>query len=183
MINIGFDCHVVCKKESIGKKAWVPRKLAYIFALVLTLIKKPGVSLSISHDGNAAEDKKLLLTTFANGAYCGGGFHSNPTASLLDGLIDCLAVKNVGRIKFLSLVGDYKAGRHLGEKFKNIIAHCKSSKLDMVFDRETPVSVDGEVVYAKELHLSVAHKAINIFLPRGVAYGMPTETASEVFAQ
>jgi diacylglycerol kinase family enzyme len=73
MINIGFDCHVVCKKESIGKKAWVPRKLAYIFALVFTLIKKPGVSLSISHDGNAAEDKKLLLTTFANGAYCGGG--------------------------------------------------------------------------------------------------------------
>ena len=179
MINIGFDCHVVCTKEAIGKRAWVPRKFAYIFALLITLIKKPGVSLSISHNGEAADEKKLLLTTYANGAYCGGGFYSNPTASLYDGLIDCLEVKNVGRIKFLSLVGDYKAGRHLSEKFKKIIEHRKSSRVDMVFDRQTPVSVDGEVVYTDELHLSVVQRAINILLPRGVvaktAAGLPEE--------
>jgi len=182
MINIGFDCHVVCTKEAIGKRAWVPRKFAYIFALLITLIKKPGVSLSISHNGEAADEKKLLLTTYANGAYCGGGFYSNPTASLYDGLIDCLEVKNVGRIKFLSLVGDYKAGRHLGEKFKKIIDHRKSSRVDMVFDRQTPVSVDGEVVYTDELHLSVVQRAINILLPRGVvaktAAGLPAEASA-----
>lgn len=169
MVNIGFDCHVVCKKEQIGKKAWVPRKLAYIFSLVLTLIKKPGVRMSFSSDGCESIDKQLLLTTFANGAFCGGGFNSNPTASLTDGQIDCLAVKNIGRVRFLTLVGAYKKGLHLGEKFKRIIDHFKSLKVDMYFEEETPVSVDGEVVYVNELHITVADKALTVMLPRGVA--------------
>ena len=168
MINIGFDCHVVCKKEQIGQKAWVPRKLAYIFSLVLTLIKKPGVSMSFSADNGDRTDKKLLLTTFANGAFCGGGFHSNPKASLTDGQIDCLAVKNIGRMKFVSLVGAYKKGLHLADKFKKIIDHFKSVKVDMYFTEQTPISVDGEVVYVDELHISVADKALTIMLPKGV---------------
>ena len=168
MVNIGFDCHVVCTKEKIGKKAWVPRKLAYIFSLVLTLIKKPGVSMGFSADGSESIGKKLLLTTFANGAFCGGGFNSNPTASLTDGKIDCIAVRNVGRIKFLSLVGAYKKGEHLAEKFNKIIDHFKSTDVDMSFDEQTPISVDGEVVYVDKLHISVEDKALTVMLPRGV---------------
>ncbi len=168
MINIGFDSHVVCKKEQIGQKAWVPRKLAYIISLLITLIRKPGVRVSFASDGGEEVRKELLLTTLANGAFCGGGFNSNPKASLTDGAIDCIAVKNVGRIKFLSLVGDYKKGLHLGEKFKDIVEHFKCKGADMYLDEETPVSVDGEIVHTKELHISVEPKALTIMLPRGV---------------
>ena len=168
MVNIGFDSHVVCKKEQIGKKAWVPRKLAYIISLLLTLIRKPGVKMSFRADGKESVRKELLLTTLANGEFCGGGFHSNPKASLVDGAIDCIAVRNVGRMKFLSLVGDYKKGLHLGEKFKDIVEHFKCTKADMYLDEETPVSVDGEIVHTKELHLSVESKALRFMLPRGV---------------
>ena len=116
MINIGFDCHVVCKKEEIGRKKWLPRKFAYIFSLIVTLIRKPGVKMSVSIDGGESENKSLLLTTFANGEFCGGGFRSNPKAALNDGQIDFIEIKNVGRIKFVSLVGDYKKGNHLDKE-------------------------------------------------------------------
>lgn len=168
MINIGFDCHVVCKKEEIGRKKWLPRKFAYIFSLIITLIKKPGVNMDFSKDEGEKTKKQLLLTTLANGAFCGGGFHSNPKASLNDGNIDCIAVKNVSRMKFVSLVGDYKNERHLGEKFKDIIEHFKCRSADMYFDEETPVSVDGEVIRTKELHISVEREALRILLPKNV---------------
>ena len=168
MINIGFDCHVVCKKEEIGKKKWVPRKFAYIFSLIATLFKKPTVKLERSDDGSETKKKNLLLTTLANGAFCGGGFHSNPRASLADGNIDCIEVQNMSRTKFLRLVGDYKNGRHLTEKFKGIIEHFKCKTADIYFENETPVSVDGEIIRTKEIHISVVSRALTILLPRGV---------------
>ncbi len=164
MVNIGFDCHVVCKKEEIGRKKLLPRKFAYIFALILTLAKKPCVVFR--RDGG--EKKQLLLTTFANGAFCGGGFNSNPCASLTDGNIDCIAIKNIGRIKFLSLVGKYKNGEHLAEKFSKIVKHYKCRETTLTFDEETPVSVDGEIIRTEELHLSVSRRAFKIILPLGV---------------
>ena len=168
MVNVGFDSHVVCKKERLGKKKWLPRKLAYIAGLIITLVRKPGLKVDFSRDGKEPEKRDLLLTTLANGAFCGGGFHSNPKASLTDGNIDCITVKNVSRLKFLSLVGKYKSGTHLSGKYDSIINHFKCRKADLVFSEETPVSVDGELVYTKELHLSVDEKAIKIRLPEGV---------------
>jgi diacylglycerol kinase family enzyme len=168
MVNVGFDSHVVCKKERLGKKKWMPRKLSYIAGLVITLVRKPGLKVDFSRDGEKPEKRDLLLTTLANGAFCGGGFNSNPKASLTDGNIDCITINNVSRLKFLSLVGKYKSGTHLSGKFDSIISHFKCRKADLVFSEETPVSVDGELVYTKELHLSVDEKAIKIRLPEGV---------------
>ena len=168
MINIGFDCHVVCKKEEIGKKKLVPRKLAYIISLIATLVKKPTVDLERSTEGEDSQRKKLLLTTLANGGFCGGGFHSNPLASLTDGNIDCIEVENISRTKFLSLVGDYKNGKHICKKFDGIIEHFKCKAADIYFDTETPVSVDGEIIRTRELHISVVRRALTILLPRGV---------------
>ncbi len=168
MVNIGFDSHVVCKKEEIGRKKWLPRKFAYIFSLIITLIRKPGVRLELLQDGEKMVHKNLLLTTLANGSFCGGGFHSNPLAILNDGRIDCVAVKNISRTKFISMVGAYKKGRHLEEKFKNIVEHFKCRRADMYFDKETPVSIDGEIIRTKELHISVERNALKILLPHEV---------------
>ena len=168
MVNIGFDSHVVCKKEKLAEKKWIPRKLAYIVGLVITLIRKPGLKVAFSRDGEKPEDMDLLLTTLANGAFCGGGFNSNPKASLTDGNVDCITIANVGRIKFLTLVGKYKKGVHLSGKFSKIIKDFKCRYADLTFSEETPVSVDGEIVYAKEIHLSVAEKVLRFRLPEGV---------------
>ncbi len=180
MINIGFDCHVVCKKEEMGRKKFLPRKFAYIVALVLTLIKKPGVRAKLFADKVEKGAKQLLLTTLANGSFCGGGFKSNPTAILDDGKIDCIEIKNVSRTKFISLVDKYKKGLHLAEKFKDTVSHFKCMTADMYFDQKTPVSVDGEVIQTKELHLSVAKKALTIMLPQGV---LPNKALADGRAQ
>ena len=74
----------------------------------------------------------------------------------------------MSRTKFLSLVGDYKKGKHLCAKFDGIIENFKFKTADFYFDTETPVSVDGEIIRTREIHISVERRALTIFLPHGV---------------
>ncbi len=168
MINIGFDSEVVVKTADFKRKRFIPSKLAYICGLAVTLVKKPGVEMEVSIDGGERLHKKLLLTTFANGSFCGGGFHSNPEASLDDGNIDTLFIKNVSRTKFVLMVGDYKKGTHLVDKYKHIIENIKAREYDITFTRPTNVSVDGEIAKMDSARISVESRALRMLVPRGV---------------
>ena len=168
MINIGFDCNVVVKTNQVKRKKFGPSKLAYICGLVMTLIKKPGVSMTLTADGNE-ERRELLLTTFANGCFCGGGFHSNPLAELCDGHIDTLFVNDITRRKFLSLVGQYKKGTHLCGKYDDMLCCMKNKEYDIRFDSPTPISVDGEIVTVDSIHMECVPAALGFIVPEGVS--------------
>ena len=168
MINIGFDSEVASKKEELGRKPYLPGKMGYILGLVICLIKKPGVAMRISADGGPYEHKKLLLTTLANGRFCGGGFHSNPVACLNDGQIDMMEIQNVTRCRFLTLVGSYKKGTHLCEKNKKIVRGYKAKQVHMIFDTPMHVSVDGEIRTLEEATVSLETQALKLWLPDGV---------------
>lgn len=169
MINIGFDCQVVVKTAELKRKSFIPSKLAYICGLVLTLIKKPGAYFGIESEGKSTEHKTLLLATFANGSFCGGGFHSNPNASLCDGKINALFVNNISRTKFMGLVGCYKSGTHLDGRHDDILYDEESHGYGVTFTEPTNVSVDGEIMKFDRLVLSCIPNAINFLVPRGAS--------------
>ena len=168
MINVGFDSEVVAKKEDFSQKRWVPAKMAYIFGLISCFARKPGVEMRISRDGGEYEERKLLLNTFANGCFCGGGFYSNPKASLCDGKMDVMEIENVSRLRFLTLVGSYKKGTHLREKLEHIVHAMKEESLHMIFSSPMHVSVDGELRMLSELRLSIEKRALRFLVPKGV---------------
>lgn len=167
--NIGFDCEVVCDMVRFKKSPIIPSSLAYIAGLVVTLVRKPTVDMTISIDGGEPQKHHFLLTTFANGSFYGGGFHSNPKASPTDGTLDTLMVSDITRRRFVALVGDYKKGTHLTPKFDKILKNQKAKTVDMYFDEETNVSVDGEVIRFRELHLSILPRALSFSIPKGAA--------------
>ncbi|MBO5939227.1 MAG: hypothetical protein J6Q82_07000 [Clostridia bacterium] len=166
MVNIGFDCEVVCKTLDLKKNKLIPKKLTYIAGLVITLIRKPGVRAKAE---GAEEFRDYLLNTYANGCFCGGGFHSNPRALLTDGKLDALRVFPIGRLKFVSIVGAYKKGTHLAPKYAKILESEKMDAVDLIFERTTNISVDGEIVRADELHLSVEKRALRFLVPSGAS--------------
>ena len=171
MIKIGFDCEVVKKMVQIKRSPLVPSKLAYIFGLVFTLIRKPGVHTKVSFNGSEYTEHDLLLTTMANGCFCGGGFHSNPRASLTDGNIDSLLINNVSRIKFLSLVSSYKKGTHLVPKNDSILSAHTCTSLDMIFDGVQSISIDGELHDVDgKLHVEALRGALRFIVPQGCEF-------------
>ncbi len=162
MINIGFDCQVVVKTARLKKH--VPSRLAYICGLVVTLFRKPGVCMRL-HDDTSDTQRELLLCTFANGSFCGGGFNSNPHASLCDGRINALFVNNISRTRFVRLVGSYKKGTHLVPDNAEIVSESFSHTYEMSFDAPTEISVDGEIITADRLTLECAANALNVIVP------------------
>ncbi len=168
MINIGFDCQVVVRTATIKKRKLIPSKLAYIFGLLITLIKKPGTRITLSGDGGETQKKELLLSTFANGGYCGGGFYSNPEASLKDGKVNALFVKNISRTAFLGLVSKYKKGEHLSGKYDHILSSEKSSAYHLVFDTPTEISVDGEIFTLDRADIECMKGALSFLVPSDV---------------
>lgn len=171
MINIGFDCEVVKLTAKLKEKKLLSADMGYIAGLVLTLIRKPGVKAWVSVDGGEPEWHDMLLTSVANGAWCGGGFYSSPKALLGDGILDVLMIKNVTRIRFLSLVKSYKDGSYYGNpKARRVIGYVKGETLRYTFDGEQSICVDGEVVEARELEISAAKDALCLIVPKGAAY-------------
>ena len=164
MINMGFDCQVVCKTVQFKRKKIIPSKFAYIAGLIMTLAKKPGIEMFVN---GSCDKKELLLATFANGKYCGGGFHSNPYAHICNGEIDMLFINDISRTRFVSLVGEYKKGTHISEKNSKIIENIHAQEIFIEFDKPTQISVDGEIVTVESLNISCEKEAINFLIPRG----------------
>lgn len=171
MINIGFDCEVVKLTAKLKKKKLLSADMGYIAGLVLTLIRKPGVKAYVSVDGGEPEQRNMLLTSVANGAWCGGGFHSSPLSLLGDGVLDMLMIKNVTRIRFLSLVKSYKDGSFVNNtKARRVIDYVKGHTVHYTFDGVQSICVDGEVVEASELEICAEREALCLVLPKGAAY-------------
>ena len=168
MINIGFDCEVVKKTVKLKKSPLIPSKLAYIAGVVTTLLRKPGVEAEFSCDGSDPERRKYLLTTFANGCFCGGGFHSNPSSSLTDGYVDSLFINNISRVRFLTLVGSYKSGTHIAPKNAAILNNKKFKSIHMKFPAPQSVSVDGELFDFEELLITCVPAALGFVVPAGI---------------
>ena len=175
MMNIGFDCDVVRETYTI-KQGIFKGSMAYIAGLLKVLAVKKAVDAEITLTGVEAFGEQpatesltvktnLLLTSCANSQFCGGGFHTSPYASLTDGFGDILIINDLPRLKFLSLVGDYRAGTFVDEKgylrdrFKGILSayRCRGMKIR----GPQYYCLDGEVLEADgEIEAEMVPEAI-----------------------
>lgn len=167
MINVGFDCNVADTMSEMKKKPFVSGSLAYVLAIFVTLVKKKGADLEIELDGEKTYCGRLLLTSIANGCFCGGGIKSNPTACVHDGLMNVNIIKNVSRMRFITLLPHYMKGTHetLGgiEKIiKN--AGCKAVTVKPAGGMMR-ICVDGEIMSAGVTHFEVLHDAFSFVVP------------------
>ena len=126
--------------------------------------------------------KELLLATFSNGRYYGGGFNAAPKARLCDGLMDVCLVDNISRRKFICLVAHYRSGKYLDmDKFKEIVKfyRCREAKLE--FESEQSVCIDGELFEGKTFELKLLPRALRILIPKGSSFSADETNAPAAF--
>jgi len=187
MFNTGFDCEVAAKASELKHLPGVSSSLAYILGVVAKFIKKPGAKLSVSVDGGEFEDKDLLLATVSNGRFCGGGFKAAPRARLADGEMDVCFISNISRRKFISIVGKYRSGEYIDmEKLQNIIEYRRAKQVEICFKAPQNICLDGEIISADRIRLSIIPKRLSILVPKGAKFteneSESVETAAEVKA-
>ena len=167
MFNVGFDCAVADTTNVLKSKTIFSGSMAYFVSIFINLIKKKTSDIEIEIDGVNRGRGELLLTSIANGCYCGGGLKTNPIALVNDGLININIVKNVSRLKFLTLLPKYINGTCLGIKnIEKIISSIKCSVVKISpMNGKIRMSVDGEICDAGEVQFKIEHNAFKFVVP------------------
>jgi diacylglycerol kinase family enzyme len=165
MFNIGFDCNVVDATGHWKDKRFISGSMAYFLGILSTMIKKKGANLRITADGEEKQNGKLMLTSIANGQFCGGGIRSNPTADVHDGIIDLNIVYDVPRRRFVTLLPKYMKGTHVTQKgIGQFSLPCRKITVEPL-DGTMRVCTDGETADSRGLSIEIVHNAFTLSLP------------------
>lgn len=178
-LNMGFDCDVVRETDTLKHKRGLSGSAAYIAGVLVVLARKKPVPLSLTLYGcrpfgaeaDLAEpvtiEQSALLCACANGPFCGGGFKGAPLCDLSDGYMDVLAVKNISRARFLSMVGGYHDGTYISPdgvlkpSFAQILSYHQCRRA--VLSSPAYYCLDGEV------HAPAASITVEV-VPHAVRY-------------
>ena len=167
MFNIGFDCKVADTTNHLKEKTVFGGSFAYFLSILMNLIQKKVMLLTVTADGFLEHSGETLLTSVANGKYCGGGIMSNPMASLSDGQINFNIIRNISRLRFVSLLFSYMKGTHLSKKGieKYILSKCCKTLTVTPGNGIMRLCIDGEIVTAGETTFEIVPNAIRFVLP------------------
>lgn len=169
-VNIGFDCSVVSLLEKMRGKRLLKLFRSYTVSAFIKMITMPKSTLTFHHGGSAST-RRFTLCAIGNGRFCGGGYKSNPKALLDDGKFDVFeANSKVGRLLFLRILGKYRAGVLVGDpKYDKYITYTVTDELSLEGKTPFEYCVDGEVMEASSVNLSVCRNALRFVIPDGSA--------------
>jgi diacylglycerol kinase (ATP) len=100
----------------------------------------------------AVNGERFLVIVIGNGARFGGGMLLAPGAATDDGLLDLVAVRDVGPIARVRALLAAPRGKHLKLP---AVEHARSARFDLRFESAPLYEVDGELVQADRCELAV----------------------------
>jgi diacylglycerol kinase (ATP) len=167
VINFGFDCNVVATMEQIKRNKETTNEKAYKKAVFKCLFKDRHNLGRVKVGEEYLNEKEYLFCTIANGQYIGGQFKTAPRSVCDDGLLEVTMIKPVSVIKFLTLLGDYTAGRHLdSKKFKKILTYRQTKDIVTVTGPgKFCICLDGELQWGEKFVLKNLKHAVNFAVP------------------
>ena len=155
VLSAGFDAIV---NERANAIKFPKGRHRYTVALLIELWKLKPLSYEVAIDGKDFSGEYLLVAV-ANSQSFGGGMKVTPEASLVDGLVDVLLLKPLGRLEFLRIYPRVFKGTHVTDR-RVIIARGASVRVDA---RGVIAYADGERMGPLPVEVRVAPLALQVF--------------------
>jgi diacylglycerol kinase (ATP) len=152
VVGLGFDIAVI---DDAARTPLLRGDLLYRFCAARQLFRFPGCDIEIQPAGQPTLQLRILMLTVSNGNYFGGSFHIAPRASLADGKLDAVAIRDAGPITRARLFSQVSKGVH--EDLPEV-ACMTSPSFTIRFEGTLRYEMDGEV-YATHTPLTVASVA------------------------
>lgn len=116
---------------------------AFLWAIMVTMIKYRDCPVSLSVDGAAAETVVLNNAWIANGAYSGAGIRSAPRARMDDGLLDVVRLEHAGLLRRIRGLFKVRSGAFVDLPHVDYrVVH----RLEATAETAVPVETDGDPV-------------------------------------
>ena len=160
VVGLGFDIAVIDDAE---RTPMLRGDLLYRFCALRQLFRFPGRDIEIECPGRAAQKLRILMLTISNGNYFGGSFHIAPRASLSDGTLDAVAIRDAGPLTRARLFSQVSKGIH--ENLPEVVC-IASPSFTLRFDGVLRYEMDGEVYSTGEpLTVTSLPGALRVFTP------------------
>jgi len=142
----GFDAHVV---ERMPDRRF--GRLAYLLGVLRALAgyRPPTMRLT---DADSSEEARRFVVFACLGGYCGGGMHIAPQANPVDGLLDVVAVGELGRLDALLSLRRLFDGS-IAEHAKVRILRVPQLRIEA--PQPIAIEADGELIGRTPVTLSV----------------------------
>ncbi len=165
--SVGLDARIGTDVAHYKRLPLLSGFRAYAASTVVNVVRGIAEHYVVEVDGQRIEGRQTMICV-CNGRFYGGGFNPVPEADPSDGLLDVLVVKEVTRAQVPMVVGKYKAGRY--KELPHLVQHFRTDKVRILCDRPTAVNVDGELLMARTVNMSIAQEKIRIFYPKGLTW-------------
>ncbi|HCC34307.1 MAG TPA: hypothetical protein DEQ02_01215 [Ruminococcaceae bacterium] len=163
---MGMDAEVAANMYRFKSLPLVSGSLSYILALFYGFFKNINNHFTVQIDDAEPIEMDFLFAIAANASHYGGGFKSAPDARINDGLIDCVLIKSMSRLKILRLLSAYRKGKLVN--MPEICRVIKGTRMTVRSEREATVAMDGEISRHKYAQFELIKRGARLILPRYV---------------
>jgi YegS/Rv2252/BmrU family lipid kinase len=142
--EIGFGAEIIDRSKKVRSK--INSRVISTIASVATSLPAYESNLCevIVDDGREKILTKMTMAIVANGKFLGGGFMAAPRASVSDGLLDIVILKDSGSFKMLDNLVNMKTGSYANE---NEIFYMQARKVSLNSkESDITVTIDGEPI-------------------------------------
>ncbi|HIZ17324.1 MAG TPA: diacylglycerol kinase family lipid kinase [Firmicutes bacterium] len=174
---IGVDSDVAHNKNLLNKVPFLPGGLQYFLAIAAAVIRNESHNMELRIDNMLIPEKNYSIMTAANAPFYGGGFKSAPDALPSDGLLDFITIDHVSRRRIAAVIKKFKRGEHLG---LDICHYFKGKSMTVRSKKDMKISLDGEIVIAKEITFKVCEKGAKIIVPSICTSGLKEKNKKNV---
>ena len=165
--SVGIDARIGTSVHKYSKLPLIGGATGYVVSLIVNVFKGITRKMRIRAEGFSAEGSHTLVCA-CNGRFYGGGFNPSTTARPDDGILDVFIVKKVGLLTLARLIGQYAAGK--ADNYPEYITHLRTDRVEISFDEENVVNIDGEAIFAREVKMQLVPGAVKLVVPRGMRF-------------
>ena len=163
---MGLDGEISRRANALPR--WVRAHGGYALSLPAALLRFQPFDLKLSvAQGDPAEfclhtQQPVMAAVFANTPVYGGGMRIAPRAQMDDGLLDVCVIREISKLKLLSVFPSVYLGKHLGIREIDYFPAAEAR-----VETECPMDVyaDGEYVCSTPAEIGVAKSALRVIVP------------------
>jgi diacylglycerol kinase (ATP) len=164
--GVGLDGEIARRANALPR--WLRAHGGYALSLPPALLQFRAFDLKLSVSHGAPEDfclrshQPVLAAVFANTPVYGGGMRVAPTAKMDDGLLNVCVIRDIAKVKLLSVFPSVYLGKHLGIRE---VDYFPAARARIETDRPLDIYADGERVGRTPAEIGVAAHALRLIAP------------------